>query len=238
MKKPPPTTNRAGQSAPEPSHGGSLTPAEKKPLILAALEAYRIQNPDLCFDDWRSQQVRAAVDRAGLSACDSSHFCDLMGHFKTLAGKEDEALRWYVRGQKNAHRRLAWSILNRLENHVRLATATDREIIASTSARRLAHVMARRAAIHDHSEGPLSPDYLRTLIGVAIQKPHHEIHDIKAFLVDHCDVPTLLRIRNTLVNRISEREGVGLTITRNKSQHSPEALAHHAEPETRDFFRR
>lgn len=217
---------------------GSLTPAETQPLIMAAREAYRRQDPDLPFNDWRHEQVMIAVGLPGFTACRSENFCDLMGHFKTLAGQEDQAMYWYCRSKGNHARRLAWSIMNRLDRHQWLATASSDDLCRSTSPRRIQALMDRQAALLDHSEGPIGPDYLRTIIRAVTVRPSLVIDDLHTFLTTNLDVADLIRVRNTLVNRISEREGVGLTSNRNKSQNSPESKARRASRADHDLFSR
>jgi hypothetical protein len=196
---------------------GSLTPAEMRPLILAAMEAYRCQDPEIAFNDWRHEQVMEAVGLPGFSACHSAHFCDLMGHFKTLAGREDQAVYWYSRAKGNSARQLAWAIMNRLAKHQWLATASAEDLARLTTPRRIPALRARQSALIDHPEGPIGPDYLRKIIRDSLGRPALLIDDLAAYLT-RLEVANLVQIRNTLVNRISEREGVGFTADRNKSQ--------------------
>lgn len=220
------STARKTTSSRSDAERGNMCPENIQRVIMAAREAHRIADPDVSFDEFRAEQVLAAVNKPGLTACDEIHYCDLMGHFKTLAGKDDEALRWFLRTGKNACRQLAWGIVERLSAHITLATATDEEIIAATPPRRLKRVLERRSAILDHPEGMLDFGYLLTIVRQKTRRPDLTFgQDIKASLAARCDERQLVQIRNTIVNRISEREGVGHTSDRNKSQNSDEAKA-------------
>ena len=229
MKAAPKTTRTAARktaSSRSNAERGNMCAENKQRLIMAALEAHRIADPDISFEDFRAEQVMAAVNKPGLTACDEIHYCDLMGHFKTLAGKEEEALRWFLRAGKNAGRQLAWGIVERLSAHINLATATVEEITAATPPRRLKRALERRAAILDHPEGMLDFAYLLTIARGKTKRPDLIFgRDIKASLAERCTEHQLVQIRNTIVNRISEREGVGHTSDRNQSQNSDEAKA-------------
>lgn len=206
---------------------GNISAHELKMLIMAAREAYLIQDPGVTFDDWRAEQVQEAVNRPGLTACDHQHFCDLMGRFKTASGKEDEALAWYLKGGKNTERQMAWSIVEILTAHISLAYSTVEQITAATPPRALPRRLARHEAILDHAEGALSYGYLFALIRAKTRRPDLDLieSDLKAILAERCTLTQLIGIRNTLVNRINEREGLGQTSDRNRSQKSPAAKA-------------
>jgi len=214
---------KTAQKKTAPKKRGNMKPSEIQPLIMAALHAYGIQNPGISFDDWRAEQVIAAVNLPGLSTCDSKHFCSLMGHFKLAAGLDDEAMHWFMRDGKNSERQLAWSIVTTLKAHVALANATVELITAATPPRLLQRRLDRHAAIHDHPEGPLNIAYLVSIIAMKTGRHLDPATDLKITLADRCTIPELVGIRNTLVNRISEREGVGHTSNRNRSQNSDAA---------------
>ncbi len=205
---------------------GTMTNEEKQPLIMAALEAYKIQGAEISFDEWRSEQVLEAVNLPGLTACDSKHFCHLMGHFKMAAGKDEEALNWFLRDGKNSERQLAWAIVETLTTHLGLAHATAEEIAATTPPRQLKRRLASHAAILDHPEGALSFDYLVAIVRDKTRRPDLQLGgDLKAALAERCTAGQLVQIRFTLVNRIAEREGRGNTSDRNRSQNSDAAKA-------------
>lgn len=205
---------------------GNLTPNEIQPLIMAAREAYGVQDPGIPFDEWRSEEVMAAVNRPGVTACDHAHFCDLMAHFKIAAGKEDEALHWLLKGGKNTERQIAWSIAETLAAHIALAHSTVEQISATTPPRQLKRRLERRAALLDHPDGPLSYDYLVSIVRDKTRRPDLTLsRDLAASLADRCTAAQLAQIRFTLVNRIGEREGSGLASNRNRSQNSDAAKA-------------
>jgi hypothetical protein len=205
---------------------GNISPEEIQPLIMAALEAYAVQDPGISFDEWRAEEVKAAVGRDGLTACDHDHFCDLMGHFKTGAGKDDEALTWYLKGSKNTERQIAWSIANTLAAHITLAHSTVEALTAATPPRRLKGRLAAREAILDHPEGPFTFGDLVTIVRGKTSRPDLTLDpDLAVSLAERCDKLQLAHIRFTVVNRIAEREGRGNTCDRNRSQNSDAAKA-------------
>jgi hypothetical protein len=217
-------TIRQPAAATPPKPRGNISPDEIQPLIMAAREAFAFQDPGISFDEWRREEVQAAVGRDGLTACDHSHFCDLMGHFKTAAGKDDEALTWFLKGSKNAERQIAWSIAKLLTDHLALAHSTVESLAASVSPRKLKRLLAAREAILDHPAGPLSFEYLVSIVRDKTRRPNLTLTpDLAASLADRCDKIQLTQIRFTLVNRINEREGRGHTADRNRSQNSEAA---------------
>lgn len=213
---------------------GNISPEEIQPLIMAALEAYAVQSPGISFNEWRSEEVMAAVGRPGLTACDHGHFCDLMGHFKTGAGKDDEALTWYLKGSKDTERQIAWSIAGLLSAHITLAHSTVAQIAATTPPRQLKRRLERHAALLDHPEGPISFDYLVSIVRDKTRRPDLTLTaDLQTSLAERCNAAQLAQIRFTLINRISEREGRGHTADRNRSQNSDAAKSRRS-PHTLD----
>lgn len=205
---------------------GNISPEEVRPLIMAAREAWNYQSPGVSFDEWRAEEVMAAVGRAGISACDHHHFCDLMGHFKLAAGRDDDAMNWFLRGGKNSERQLAWAISKNLADHLFLAHATVEEITAITSPRSLKRRLAKRESLADHALGPITYDYLLSIVRDKTRRPDLTLgEDLAASLAERCTINQLFWIRNTLVNRIAEREGSGLSEHRNRSQRSDAAKA-------------
>ena len=206
---------------------GSMKPTEIRPLIMAAREAYQVQaDPDLTFDEWRAEQVMEAVQLPGLSSCDSKHFCALMGHFKMAAGKEDDALHWFLRDGKNGERQIAWSIVDALEEHMALAQSTEAGLTETVPPRQLKRRLERLQSILDHPEGAITTGYLVALVRAKTRRPDLTLGpDLKASLAERCNMHQLLQIRNTIVNRIREREGRGHSSDRNRSQNSEEAKA-------------
>jgi hypothetical protein len=191
---------------------------------MAAREAFAIQDPGITFDEWRSEQVMEAVGRPGITACDHHHFCDLMGHFKIAANKEDEALHWILKGGKDTQRQIAWSIAETLAAHLTLAHSTVEQITSTVAKRVLARRLAARASILDHADGPLSFDYLLSIVRDKTRRPDLTLTaDLKTSLAERCTAGQLAQIRFTLVNRIAEREGRGRISDRNRSQNSDAA---------------
>ena len=218
------TTRKAVSKPVKPR--GNISPEEIQPLIMAAREAYAVQDPGISFDEWRAEEVMAAVGRPSLTACDHGHFCDLMGYFKTAAGKDDEALGWFLKGSKNTERQIAWSIASLLSAHIQLAHSTAEALTASTPPRKLARLLAAREAILDHPDGPLTGDYLVSIVRDKTRRPTLTLDaDLAASLADRCSAGQLTQIRFTLINRLAEREGRGHTSDRNRSQNSDAAKA-------------
>lgn len=217
-------TARKTVAKPEKPRGNMDYEKEIQPLIMAAREAYAAQDPGISFDDFRRDEVKAAVGRDGLTACDHDHFCDLMGHFKTAAGKDDEALGWFLKGAKNSERQIAWSIADTFTKHIALAHITVEALTAATPPRRLQRLLDAREAILDHPEGPLSFDDIVTIVQGKTRRPNLTLDaDLTKSLAERCDKIQLAQIRFTLVNRIAEREGRGNTCDRNRSQKSDAA---------------
>jgi hypothetical protein len=227
MKSTKPASSKSARKAaqkPEKVRGNMDYQKEIQPLIMAAREAWEYQDPGISFDDFRREEVMAAVGRDGLTACDHCHFCDLMGHFKTAAGKDDEALHWFLKGAKNAERQIAWSIAEILAKHIALAQSTVENLTATTPPRRLKKLLAARESLLDHPEGPLNFNDVLTIVRGKTRRQDLTLgEDLAKSLAERCDKLQLAQIRFTLINRISEREGRGLTADRNKSQRSDEA---------------
>ena len=198
---------------------GNLTSKQKQVLIMVSTEAFKLQNPGCSFDDFRHDEVMSAVGKPGLSACSQEHYSDLMGHFLTAAGKDDEALGWFMKSGKNGERQLAWKIAKALADHTFLAHATVEHVAAATAPRSLKRRLAKREALRDHADGPITYDYLVSIVRDKTRRPTLTIgQDLAASLADRCDLKQLSQILYTLNNRIAEREGAGLIQDRNKFQ--------------------
>jgi hypothetical protein len=129
-----------------------MTPAEIKPLLFHARQAYDCQlaagllDDAETFDKWRHAQVMAAVGKPGLTACSHEDFRPLRAHFFTLAGRDESAFRDHMTSGKptdhaapgdtfEARRELAWSIAQAMEAHLHLAeTSLDAHIAESVQA--------------------------------------------------------------------------------------------------------
>ena len=214
---------RKTAAKPEKPHG-TISKAQITAVICEALQAHAYQQPGIGFDEFRREEVMAAVGRPGLSACDDEHFCELMGHFCTGSGKDDEALKWYLKASKNTEFKTAWSIADILTKHIALAHSTVEALTAATPPRKLNTILAAREAILDHPEGPLNWGDLLTIVRGKTRRPTLTLDaDLAKSLAERCDKVQLAQIRFTLVNRRNEREGRGNTSDRNKSQNSYEA---------------
>lgn len=209
-----------------PKVRGNICAKNIQIVIMAALEAHAYQSPGIAFDPWRREEIQAAVGRDGLTACDEANFCDLMGHFCAGAGKEEDALKWFLKSSKNSERQIAWSIADILSKHIALAHSTVEALTAATPPRQLKSLLAARAALLDHPEGPLDFDDLVTIVRGKTRRPDLTLdRDLATSLAQRCDKIQLTQIRFTLINRRNEREGRGHTSDRNKSQNSDSAKA-------------
>jgi hypothetical protein len=205
---------------------GNLTSKQKQILVMLASEAFKLQNPGISFDDWRHEQVMDAVQKPGLTACDQEHYSDLMGHFLTAAGRDSEALSWFMKNGRNPERQLAWKISKALADHTFLAHATAEQVIAVTSSRSVRRRLAKRESLQDHADGPITYDYLVSIVRDKTGRPSLTLSaDLATSLAERCSLQELYQILYTLNNRITEREGQGLISDRNKSQRSDEAKA-------------
>lgn len=93
-----------------PGKTGSLSRPETTKLVMQAQEAFHYQTvlgqieTGTKFDDWRRDQVLAAVGLPGISKLHRSHFRAVLAHFLTLSGRDDEAFDILNRtGQKRDH---------------------------------------------------------------------------------------------------------------------------------------
>jgi hypothetical protein len=203
---------------------GNLTPKQKQILVMLASEGFKLQNPDISFDDWRHEQVMDAVQKPGLTACNQEHYSDLMGHFLTAAGRDAEALAWFMKNGKNPERQLAWKISKVLADHTFLAHSTVEQVTAATAPRSLRRRLAKREALQDHADGPITYDYLVSIVRDKTRRQSLTLtSDLATSLADRCNIVELYQILYTLNNRIAEREGRGRISDRNRSQNSDAA---------------
>jgi DNA-binding transcriptional ArsR family regulator len=221
-----PAAKKSARKAPRRLYRpGAMGRKEIQPLVLAAREAFDYQgalgniDPGVAFDDWRRDQVKQAVGRAGLTDCVHDDFRPLMAHFKLLAGRDGEALESFLAtGPATDHaaagddhetrRQLAHQIMQILGEHVRLADISAVDLAAQTPDTALYQTLrARRAAILAHPQGALREGYLVHLARQKTRRPDLRLGtDIEAGLADRCTADQLAQIRNTLVNRIAVRE--------------------------------
>lgn len=200
---------------------------------------------DETFNTWRHAQVMTAVGKPGLTACSHEDFRPLRAHFLTLAGLDADAFKDHLTSGKptdhaapgdtfEARRELAWNIAKALNDHLHLANTTiDAHIAESVQEWDrsnpsqsypgpdpvwLASLRSRQSAI-EAGGGPLTAGYLVWLTRQKTRRPDlHLGADWQAGLVDRCTAAQLIQIRNTIINRIAAREGLGSSKTRNKTQ--------------------
>jgi hypothetical protein len=205
---------------------GTLTPKQKQILSIIANEGWKLQDPGISADDWRHDEVMDAVQRPGLRYCDQEHYEVLMPHFLIAAGREEEAFQWLMKNGKNAERQRAWLIAKSLADHTFLAHATVEQITAATTPRSLKRRLAKREALLDHPDGPVTYDYLLKIVRDITRRPDLILGpDLAASLAERCKLQELFWILCTLNNRIAEREGTGLIQDRNKGQRTDAAKA-------------
>lgn len=128
---------------------GNMKPAEIKPLLFHARNAYDVQlaagliEPGETFDKWRHAQCLVTVGKPGLTACNHEDFRPLRAHFLTLAGRDADAFRDYLSSGKptdhaapgdtfEARRQLAHSIAETLAAHAHLAESTIDQLVAES----------------------------------------------------------------------------------------------------------
>lgn len=196
-----------------------MTPAEIKPLILAAKSAFeRMSDLGLIeagetFENWRHEQCLAAVGKPGLRACHHGDFQDLLSHFYTLSGDTERAYAAAMKtGKPTDHAKPgdSWEIRRIFANQI--ATAITR---------------------HTATGGRIGVGYLVTLVRRKTRRPTLTLGtDWEAGLVERCTTDQLDQIRSTVINRIAAADGIGAPATRNKSQrrHRP------SDPDTTAFY--
>ncbi|MCW1883974.1 hypothetical protein OKA04_04490 [Luteolibacter flavescens] len=203
---------------------GNISRAEIQPLVLEAKAAFDMQielaNLDhtTSFDDWRREQVMAAVGKPGLTALDHDDFNPVMAHFATLAGHDDKALARLMktgpatRDQDDTHerrRQLAHLIATELATHIRLGEISAVDLAAETAdTGTYQRLRAAREAIRAHKDGPIREGYLIFLARQKTRRPQLTLgRDLEAGLADRCTVDQLTQLLSTLRNRIATREG-------------------------------
>jgi hypothetical protein len=96
-----------------PSRGAALAPlSSRQRQVLAGLAALafaELRLPKDEFDDWRHDQVRKAVGRAGLRECRNEDFLPLKAHFNELLGNMDAAFKAAFR---HANEPRSWALFS------------------------------------------------------------------------------------------------------------------------------
>lgn len=180
---------------------GAMTPAEIRPLIMAARAAYARQIDlgiiDVDFDIWRHEQVMSVVGRPGLSSCVHSDYRPLMARFKILAGDDAGAYT----------------------DLTHTGPATDHSGPADTHEERriIAHHIAQAIREHQLGGGKIGIGYVVAIARHKTRRPDLTLTgDLQAALADRCTVPQLSQIRSTIKNRIATAEGRGDPAHRNQ----------------------
>lgn len=186
---------------------GNLKPAEIQPLIMAAIAAHNKQTDlgltDADFNTWRREQVLAAVNKPGLTACDHDDYRPLMAHFKILSGDDSGAFNDLMH-------------TGPVREHSPDDTHEERRVIA--------HHIAQAIREHQAAGGTIGIGYVVTIARHKTRRPDLTLKgDLQAALADRCTVSQLDQIRSTVVNRIAAAEGRGTTKSRNRSQSSKKA---------------
>jgi hypothetical protein len=206
------------------------------------------------FDAWRHRECKEAVGKDGITSCNHGDYKPLLSHFQKLAGDEAGAFKTLMKtgkptdhaapGDTHEDRRIiAHTIAKVLAAHIYLAETSREQLLAeaigehhqyqgdlpwdgSASASEFWKVLDRKAAIEGRGKGPVGVGYIVYITRQKTRRPDLTLRrDWQAGLAERCTVSQLTQIRYTLVNRIDAVEGVGTSVSRNKSQRSPKAAA-------------
>lgn len=195
MKKAP--SQRSAKAVQKPCKAlakrGNMKPVEIVPLAIQARQAYEFQcglgnvEAGVSFDAWRRDQVMAAVEKPGLSACDSDDWRSVMGHFLLLAGQDESALEQFIKTGKS-------------RDH-------GDEMDTHESRSQLAHLIRQNLRMHMANKGDWEPIREGYILAIARNKFHvaslRSLADLEASLT----VKQLTDLLSTVRNRISTREG-------------------------------
>ena len=201
MKESPPKSTRCKTSARPlrksgtPGETGKLSKPEITKLLLQAKEAWGYQiackgiQPDASFDDFRRDQVMAAVGLPGISKIGRDQWRIVSAHFLTLAGREDEA----------------FELLNKTGSKTYRGGKPGDTWEASESY--VAHIIK---ALADHakttlpeSKAHIHPGWFLAAARQRTQKPSLTM----ATLAERLDPQTLHGLLSHLRNHIARREG-------------------------------
>jgi hypothetical protein len=220
----------------QPPSSGKLSKPEIRNLIMQAKEAFDYQialkniPADSNFDDWRRDQVQAAVGRSGLSKIVRSHFRTVRAHFLTLAGDDAEAyLALTTTGPKsdtgNPHDTHESSdepvalIRQALDHHNWIATVDLDAWLATLTdppaPGYLSDLRAAQAHIKAHASGPIGYGWFLHAARQRTGKPTLTMDTLS----DRLDATTLFGLLSHTRNHISRREGREQTERRAKRRY-------------------
>ena len=224
------TNKRAAKTAHKPRKPGSgprgnMKPAEIKPLVILARQAFDFQrdlgNLDDAtkFDVWRRDEVMKAVGKPGLSACDHADFRPVRAHFALLCGKDEAALDDLLSSGKTRdhaapddtwenRRNVVHLIREAIGFHVIFAETPEAEVVEKQH-KELGYWRSIQA-----NGGPIREGYA---LAVARKKHNLVIRSIDE-LSDKLTHRQLEQLHYTITNRISAKEGRGKRANRNRSQ--------------------
>lgn len=178
---------------------GNLKPTEIKPLVIAARKAYDFQvdlgNLDKTetFDTWRKAQCLEAVGKPGITACSHDHYRPLMAHFQILGGQDEKAF----------------------QNLTTTGPASKQTGDTHEARRILAHQITQAISAPDC---PIKEGYVVFLVRQKTRRPDLKLTgEFTAALADRCTASQLTQIRNTVINRLNAKSGLGSPETRNRS---------------------
>lgn len=213
-----PSAKKAAKKAPK--RQGNLQPKSRSSIAFNARLAFDIQESmgnietGVTFDQWRQDQVMAAVGRPGISACDGHHYRALMVHFLVLANREDEALKFGLKtGRVKDHgdasdtheAREQWVALiyNDVSAHIALADTAEADVLDGDR--------VTWTAIKNNG-GPIREGYVAWIAKdkFGFRRPYQKLIDLEAHKLE--------QLLYTVRNRIAAKEGRGTSKSRNKSQ--------------------
>jgi hypothetical protein len=177
------------------ARSGGLSRPETTALLMSAQEAFHYQTalgriePGSRFDDWRRDQVMAAVERPGISKIDRSQWRTVAAHFAALAGREDEALRLLSSTGVKAYRP---------------SNDADTWETAETCVALMSQAIEAHGLVAvDHPKGHLTTGWLIAAARQRTGKPTLSM----ATMAERLDPQTLAGLLSHLRNHIALREG-------------------------------
>lgn len=193
------TTKKTAKKAPvrksrKPSTS-ILSAPEIRKLVLQAKEAHGYQialrniSADSSFDEFRRDQVMAAVGAAGISKINREEWRPVMAHFLTLSGKEDEA----------------FELLNKTgEKGYRPAGPDDTHESCEALASKIREALLLHGSIKvEHPKGNIGTGWFLVVARQRTGKPSLTMETLS----ERLDPKTLVGLLSHLRNHIAVREG-------------------------------